>query len=77
MSWESIQLTLFLYSLIGESTLWLDKFPNGSITTWNGLRTHFFDKFSYSTKCYNRKMRYITSNNVFNETIRDLVEDQE
>lgn len=44
VSQKAIRLRLFLFSLMREATLWLDELPRGSITTWNELRTQFFDR---------------------------------
>lgn len=45
VSQEALRLSLFLFSLRGEATLWLGELPQGSISRWNELRTQFLDKF--------------------------------
>ncbi|XP_059310004.1 uncharacterized protein LOC132061163 [Lycium ferocissimum] len=45
ISIEAVKLWLFLYSLMGEATAWLDGLLSGSITTWEKLAKVFLKKF--------------------------------
>lgn len=42
---EILKLRLFLFSLTGEATTWLDDMLAQSITTWEELVCKFIDKF--------------------------------
>ncbi|GJS49759.1 reverse transcriptase domain-containing protein [Tanacetum coccineum] len=42
---EAIRLMMFLLSLTGEAKTWLDELNEGTIETWDELRTTFISRF--------------------------------
>ncbi|XP_024043124.1 uncharacterized protein LOC112099856 [Citrus clementina] len=50
---EQIKLRAFLFSLDGLAKDWLYYLPPGSITTWNGLKKQFLEKYSPASRAAN------------------------
>ncbi|GKD84750.1 zinc finger, CCHC-type containing protein [Tanacetum coccineum] len=42
---ERTRLRLFQFSLRDQASIWLERLPAGSITTWEDLTTHFLAQF--------------------------------
>nr|GEV89142.1 hypothetical protein [Tanacetum cinerariifolium] len=42
---DQVMLRAFLMSLTGAASCWLRNEPTGSITTWDGLKTKFLNKY--------------------------------
>ncbi|GKG06181.1 zinc finger, CCHC-type containing protein, partial [Tanacetum coccineum] len=42
---ETTRLRLFQFSLRDQASNWLERIPEGSITTWEDLTTHFLAQF--------------------------------
>ena len=42
---KAVQLMMFLLSLTGEAKTWLDELNEGTIATWDELRTAFISRF--------------------------------
>lgn len=47
---DYVRLTLFPYSLLGDTRRWLDSEPPNSITTWDDLSKKFLSQFFSSKK---------------------------
>ncbi|GJT71188.1 reverse transcriptase domain-containing protein [Tanacetum coccineum] len=48
---EAVRLMMFPLSLTGEAKTWLDELNEGTIETWDKLRTAFISRFFTNSKC--------------------------
>ena len=53
MTEEHIKLHAFPFSLDGLAIDWLYYLPPGSITTWNGLKKQFLEKYFFTSRAAN------------------------